>query len=382
MADPFDAFKHVGLSRKRGTLARPQTVDKHDVVGHSAKRAPGAREQPYAQPTTTCEEQTSRDTCPSAQLDATSMLDTVKHARADRGDDQEAGAGLQRGESQCEAATSAMPSGSGAAGQLTVADSVAAFSGEALLGGLASRGNRVEVVLAIIDSLVAKLRVLSFQPPVTHVYNPMEYAREPLDKYVRRYGGRQVEAIWVGMNPGPFGMAQTGIPFGDPVLVRDFLQISGKVKKPSLIHPKRPVYGCDCPRREVSGQRLWGWAKDRFGSADAFTSRVWVWNYCPLVFMEASGKNRTPNQLPRREQELLCAACDDAFVKLLMLIKPKLVVGVGAFARQRADACVQRLARKIKVGTILHPSPANPMSNNWAEVIQKQLKDLEFEFPM
>eukprot|EP00850_Spirogloea_muscicola_P008432 SM000045S16177 [mRNA] locus=s45:134273:137016:+ [translate_table: standard] len=381
MADPFDAFKHVGVTRKRGSLSRPQTMDEHDIVSPSAKRAPRARKQPAPQPTTACEEQTPRVTCPSVRLDATSMLDTAEHACAEHGDDQEAGAGLQRGEPQCEASTSLFSSGSGAAGQLTVANSVA-FSGEALLGGLAGRGNRAEVILAIIDSLVAKLRVLSFQPPVTHVYNPMEYAREPLDKYVRRYGGRQVEAIWVGMNPGPFGMAQTGIPFGDPVLVRDFLQISGKVKKPSPMHPKRPVHGCDCPRREVSGQRLWGWAKERFGSADAFTSRVWVWNYCPLVFMEASGKNRTPNQLPRREQELLCAACDDAFVKLLMLIKPKLVVGVGAFARQRADACVQRLARKFKVGTILHPSPANPMSNNWAEVIEKQLKDLGFEFPM
>eukprot|EP00850_Spirogloea_muscicola_P001186 SM000004S15056 [mRNA] locus=s4:1031665:1034286:+ [translate_table: standard] len=371
MADPFDAFKHVGVTRKRGSLSRPQTMDEHDIVSFSAKRAPRARKEPAPQPTTACEEKTPRVTCPSVRLDATSMLDTGEHARSEHRDDQESG--LQRSGHQFEAATSSNPSGSGAVGQLTVADSVA-FSGEVLLGGLAGRGNIIEATLAIIDSLVAKLRVLSFQPPVTHVYNPMENAREPLDKYV--------EAVWVGMNPGPFGMAQTGIPFGDPVLVREFLQISGKVKKPSLMHPKRPVYGCDCPRREVSGQRLWGWAKERFVSADAFTSRVWVWNYCPLVFMEASGKNRTPNQLPKREQELLCAACDDAFVKLLMLIKPKLVVGVGAFARQRADACVQRLTRKIKVGTILHPSPANPMSNNWAEVIQKQLKDLGFDFPM
>jgi single-strand selective monofunctional uracil DNA glycosylase len=40
----------------------------------------------------------------------------------------------------------------------------------------------------------------------------------------------------------------------------------------------------------VSGQRLWGWVQARFGSAAPFFERFWVHNYCPLLFVEASGK--------------------------------------------------------------------------------------------
>ncbi|KAH9318971.1 hypothetical protein KI387_020740, partial [Taxus chinensis] len=185
-----------------------------------------------------------------------------------------------------------------------------------------------DLILGIEQELVQDLSSLNFGLPVAYVYNPLVYAWEMHEQYVRKYGGRRVEVLLVGMNPGPFGMAQTGVPFGDNIIVRDFLKISGKVDSPSATHPKRQIYGLDCPRREVSGQRLWGWAEKQFHCAEKFLNRFWIHNYCPLLFMEASGKNRTPDKLPANERELLETCCNKALIATINLIQPRLVVGV------------------------------------------------------
>ena len=41
--------------------------------------------------------------------------------------------------------------------------------------------------------------------------------------------------------PGPFGMAQTGIPFGEIEHVRDWIGVSCAVDKPKNEHPKRLI---------------------------------------------------------------------------------------------------------------------------------------------
>src|SRR5690606_1352475 len=106
---------------------------------------------------------------------------------------------------------------------------------------------------------------LRFRDPVEYVYNPLEYARRPHEAYLKRYGTGPKEVLLLGMNPGPFGMAQTGVPFGEVAHVREWLGIEDGVDRPAVEHPKRPVLGFDCKRAEVSGARLWGWARDRFG---------------------------------------------------------------------------------------------------------------------
>ena len=206
------------------------------------------------------------------------------------------------------------------------------------------------------------------------IYNPLDYAREPHETYLSRFGSGQRDILMLGMNPGPFGMAQTGVPFGDVGMVRDWMGIEGPVSKPDPEHPKRPVQGFDCPRSEVSGTRLWGWARSRFGSPAAFFARFFVANYCPLVFMENSGRNRTPDKLPAAEREALYAVCDDALRKTVEAMQPWLVVGVGAFAKQRARIALEGLG--CEIGSILHPSPASPAANRgWAETVERQLRE-------
>ncbi len=100
---------------------------------------------------------------------------------------------------------------------------------------------------------------LHFALPVSHVYNPLVYAEEPHRRYLERYGGSPKEVLFLGMNPGPWGMAQTGVPFGEVSLVGRWLGIDGVVGKPAREHPKRPVTGFSCSRSEVSGRRVWTW---------------------------------------------------------------------------------------------------------------------------
>jgi single-strand selective monofunctional uracil DNA glycosylase len=227
----------------------------------------------------------------------------------------------------------------------------------------------------ITDDLVREVEGLAFGPPVAYVYDPLVYARTPYDAYVTRYGAAPKEVLLVGMNPGPWGMAQTGVPFGEVDLVRGWLGVEEPVGHPSPEHPARPVEGFTCRRSEVSGRRLWGWARDTFGTPEALFARFFVVNYCPLLFLEASGRNRTPDHLPSREQAPLLAACDRALRRTVVELRPTLVVGVGRFAETRARAALACL--DVRVGRITHPSPANPAANRgWGELVGAELSAL------
>lgn len=232
-------------------------------------------------------------------------------------------------------------------------------------------------LVAVSRRLNTALGRLRFAPPVTHVYNPLEYARAPHEAYLEAFGGKRGRVLLLGMNPGPFGMAQTGVPFGDVALVRDWLGLHGKVGKPDLEHPKRRVEGFGCPRREVSGSRLWGWAKARFGTPAAFFDRFFVFNYCPLAFMEESGRNRTPDKLPRGEREALYRVCDEALAAALRCLAPALAVGVGGFAEKRLREVDEAHGLRLSIGCVLHPSPASPRANRgWGDLVEQDLAKL------
>ena len=233
-------------------------------------------------------------------------------------------------------------------------------------------------LISISRTLSGRVDSLRFAPPIAFVYNPLDYARIPHELYLKLFGGGTKEAIFVGMNPGPFGMAQTGVPFGDVAMVRDWMGVSGDVARPKLEHPKRPIEGFGCPRSEVSGTRLWGWARERFKTPEGFFGRFFVWNYCPLCFMEASGRNFTPDKLPVKEKDALFAACDEALREVVKTLRPKFVIGVGGFAEERIREAIGEDGHTI--GRILHPSPASPAANrDWAGTVEKELKKIGIE---
>lgn len=232
-----------------------------------------------------------------------------------------------------------------------------------------------DALIAIAADLAQEAHALSFGPPVTHVYNPLRHAWSPHVQYLTRYGAGEKEIILLGMNPGPWGMVQTGVPFGEIEMVRDWLGIEAEVTTPAHIHPRRLVEGFACRRSEVSGRRLWGWARDRFGSPERFFRRFFVANYCPLSFVEESGRNRTPDKLPKEEREPLLAVCDLALSRTVRELRPRWVVGIGRFAAERAGAVLRGAG--VRTGGVTHPSPANPAANRgWAAVMDRELTEL------
>ena len=239
---------------------------------------------------------------------------------------------------------------------------------------------KTEPLVEISRDLSRAVGQLRFGAPVAAVYNPLDYARAPHEDYLKRWGRGKKRVILLGINPGPFGMAQTGVPFGEVSLVRDFLGVSGVVGKPPQEHPKRPIEGFACKKSEVSGRRLWGWVKQRFGAPGPFFSEFFVVNWCPLIFMESSGKNLTPDKLPASEREALFEICDHALERVIRVLEPEWVIGVGGFAEARARKVLEHAFRgdsKVRVGTILHPSPASPAANRgWEQAAEKQLSAL------
>ena len=231
-------------------------------------------------------------------------------------------------------------------------------------------------LIAAARRLSTQVGRLKFQPPVTHVYNPLTYAWKAHAAYLRRFGNGRKRVVFLGMNPGPFGMVQTGVPFGEIAAVRDWLGIRARIEKPRSEHPKRPVLGFDCPRSEVSGRRLWKLFAERFGSPERFFAGHFVANYCPLAFCEASGRNQTPDKLPRAERDRLFAICDSHLRRVLEILQPEWLVGIGGFAAERGRLVCENT--KIRVGQILHPSPASPKANrhDWTKTATRELVQL------
>jgi single-strand selective monofunctional uracil DNA glycosylase len=230
------------------------------------------------------------------------------------------------------------------------------------------------------DTLLHALAPLRFEAPVTFVYNPLKYARPMWDAYLERFGSSPKEVVLFGMNPGPWGMVQTGIPFGEVAAVRDWMKLDEPISRPANEHPKRPVEGLSCRRSEVSGRRVWEWAQSRFGTADAFFQRFFVANYCPLAFLEESGRNFTPDKLPMATRQPLLEACDRALLSTMSCLRPRVVVGIGRFAYDRARRLLHD--HDVRIGTIPHPSPASPIANRgWAALADQGLAQLGIRVP-
>lgn len=222
-------------------------------------------------------------------------------------------------------------------------------------------------LVAATRELCDAVEKLKFSAPVAFVYNPLVYARETHERYLERFGNGKKRTIFLGMNPGPFGMAQTGIPFGEIDAVQSWLGIFGFVGKPPREHPAKPVEGFACPRSEVSGKRLWSLFKTRFETPEKFFAKHFVANFCPLLFVADNerGKNLTPENLVPAERDALNAPCDVFLRRLAEILEPEWLVGVGNFAETAARRALS--GTPVKIARVIHPSPASPAANkDWA----------------
>lgn len=239
----------------------------------------------------------------------------------------------------------------------------------------ADKGALSEVAL----QLIKELQPLKFQLPVSHTYLTTEYTWLAHEQYLNRYCEGKKRVLMLGMNPGPWGMAQTGVPFGEVSYVRDWMGISADISKPDPEHPKRPITGFDCQRAEVSGQRLWGLFSEKYPEAKDFFKDHIVVNYCPLIWMGETGKNITPDKLPKEEMKRVDQASRKHLAAVIARTQPELLIGIGAYAEKKILETVKEYfpEQQFKHGKILHPSPASPIANRgWAPQAEKQLKEL------
>lgn len=154
------------------------------------------------------------------------------------------------------------------------------------------------ILLKHANALNEKLNKLSFNKPVEYIYNPVEYAFDMHEAFIRKFCNDEKKILLLGMNPGPWGMAQTGIPFGEIKMVKEWYKIAANINKPSIECPDRPIMGLNCHRSEISGKRLYEFFKKVSDTPENFFKHTYLYNYCPMAFMmKQNGKNITPAQL-------------------------------------------------------------------------------------
>ena len=212
---------------------------------------------------------------------------------------------------------------------------------------------------------------------VDAVYNPLTYAWEPHRAYLELASGGGAKTLLLGMNPGPHGMGQMGIPFAATSVVRDLLKITNlEVGRPRKLHPKRPISGLDWPKEEVSGTRLWGLLANEYGSAESIFKSVFLLNHCPLMlFSGERATNITPDKITGPTTKALLERCDEHLREVVDIMQIERVIGVGRYSEKRALNALSGI--DISVTTCWHPSPASPLANrNKGEDWKKNVRNV------
>ncbi|KAL4709369.1 hypothetical protein ACJJTC_013658 [Scirpophaga incertulas] len=233
--------------------------------------------------------------------------------------------------------------------------------------------------LEVLDQLNNSLEELQLLRSIKCIYNPTKYARRTFEMYVQKYCNTEKQIMYFGMNPGPWGMSQTGVPFGEINSVKDWLKINGVVEKPPTELPARPVKGFECTRSEISGRRFWGLFKELCVSPENFFRTSFVYNYLPQQWMKSNGCNLTPGDFGTLQMEPLYNICDPIFIEVLKLYEVQTIVAIGKFCETRALKALKKYLpdSSIQVFYLPHPSPRTVNNNNWDQKAIECLKKLD-----
>ncbi|MFB6344166.1 MAG: uracil-DNA glycosylase family protein [bacterium] len=238
-----------------------------------------------------------------------------------------------------------------------------------------SRPNPVSVT----EDLNERIKGLTFEEKVEWYYNPLDYAFEVHKAYLKSFGNDTKTGFFLGMNPGPWGMAQTGIPFTDPHIARDWMGLPERpIGTPPNEREDRPVDGWSSDRKEASGQKLHGYFRNIFGSLDAFFETNIVMNYCPLVMFSEEATNLTPEDLLKDDRQALFDICDPYLGDLIEFYDPDVFVGIGRFGQRRLMELTERTEEEVAY--LPHPSPASPIATRdggdyWRGLVDDMLEE-------
>ncbi|XP_049285272.1 single-strand selective monofunctional uracil DNA glycosylase [Anopheles funestus] len=224
-------------------------------------------------------------------------------------------------------------------------------------------------VYHIEQELSAALRKVTLPSDVAACYDPIEYASEIHCAYLQRFLDGPKPILFLGMNPGPWGMCQTGVPFGYVPAVRDWMGLRGTVTKPKPELAARPVEGLACTREEQSGKRWWGLYEELCGTSDGFFRSCFVYNLCPLAFFHQTGRNITPSELKGKAKGEIQSISEQYLAIALTLLKPKIVISVGRYTEDRIKSLTKqnKIDPTIATYCMPHPSPRSLNNTNWPE---------------
>ncbi|XP_022920876.2 single-strand selective monofunctional uracil DNA glycosylase-like [Onthophagus taurus] len=236
--------------------------------------------------------------------------------------------------------------------------------------------NIPKIFLKYEDQLSKELNNLTFSSPAHYIYNPLEYAWKPHSTFVKTYCKGTKDVLFLRINPGPWGMCQTGIPFGEVNISKEWLKMNGEVEKPKNECPKKQIKGFECHRSEQSGKRFYGFFKNLCRTPEVFFKNAFVYNFCPLSFMEKEeeGKrcaNITPDKLKGQIKKDLENICGKTLVNILKLLDVKIIVAVGRYTEKQAVKIIQESQLDIEVIYMRHPS--RMAGRNWSKTAQNVL---------
>ena len=216
------------------------------------------------------------------------------------------------------------------------------------------KNDKYLAIIELYKSLNIELDELKFFPPCFYVYNPLSYCFESFKIYFEYLNTEEEINLFFGINPGPFGMAQTGIPFGDKETVKNYLKIEPKIDidKIPKQHPKKQILGLEVKRVEKSGRIFWGVIKEFYPEKYDFFKSNFVLNFCPLCFLDEQGRNITPKVLRKEDQIALYKILEIFMLKLFKLIKIKKLIAIG----DETFSYLNALNTKLKIQTIIHPA--------------------------
>jgi single-strand selective monofunctional uracil DNA glycosylase len=209
------------------------------------------------------------------------------------------------------------------------------------------------------------------------VWNPALYAGKAHAEYLRRFPPRTGALLALGLNPGPYGMAQTGIPFTDCRTAKGDLglpglDIPGFAPKDLIARLKKPT-GKWRGTYERSSLVVYAFLKKAWGgSLKGAYSNWFVGNPCPLLFLEPGGWNVTPAHPKLKKIAGMKELREVAVARFAAVLKPRGIVCLGA----DVAAAVEEVGEKLvgKDSYVRYPHPARAVPVKWAEGLVADLK--------
>jgi len=145
------------------------------------------------------------------------------------------------------------------------------------------------------------------------------------------------------------------------------MKIDGEVKKPTFEIAAKPIEGFNCKREEQSGKRFWGVLEELCGEPENFFRHCFVYNICPLAFLNSTGRNITPPEIKGEAKSQLNVVCLNFLRQALDVFKPNIIISVGNYANDRIKELKKKhlIPSSTECKLISHPSPRATNNQNW-----------------